>query len=344
MISQHSQAESPKQRTAQLAAAMQNGLEARKCITPAPDPVTTENPRVEEEPQPETPKETESTPVEPPTISKLQKIHAGWKRQVRRLADKWPFYSRKKAERAIAHLTEDMQHKFNVCQQLIARSEQRVQDLEIRYQAIIASERQAFHEAVVGRKVIEEPHVVSEQSMEALFVHSHLPKPPARVLVFGCAQSKIALELASLGFEVVGVDDRPSTLRHPRLTTIQIRGDQLPVASDSFDMVVAPSAIECTKLSKPSEPAETPAMTNEVLRALRRGGQFLLTAPFETPQRTSIDWSLMAAITRPFHVHETSFALETGGCWNIVSGGAMSEGNIPAERTQTIILIAMEKG
>ena len=47
---------------------------------------------------------------------------------------------------------------------------------------------------------------VSERILEEIFVHTHLPRPPARLLALGCGNSTNAIEMASLGFQVVGID------------------------------------------------------------------------------------------------------------------------------------------
>src|SRR5262249_43969226 len=73
---------------------------------------------------------------------------------------------------------------------------------------------------------------VSARILENVFVQSRLPAPPGRILDLGAAQGAGALDLVSLGFQVAGVERR-----------LDLETDLLPFPDDSFDAVVALSAV-----------------------------------------------------------------------------------------------------
>ncbi len=79
-------------------------------------------------------------------------------------------------------------------------------------------------------------------TIEALFLHTRLPAPPARVLVCPPAGGH-ALDLASLGFQVTVVGCESGPGRHPGLRVERGRGGaDLPFADGSFDLAVALAA------------------------------------------------------------------------------------------------------
>src|SRR5260370_5607254 len=61
--------------------------------------------------------------------------------------------------------------------------------------------------------------MTTERAVEVPFAFQHLALPEgARILDFGCCESKLAIELASLGYKVMGVDGHDYELRHPHLS------------------------------------------------------------------------------------------------------------------------------
>ncbi len=347
MISQDSHSGLPNERAALLAEAMQKGLDARRFVRPDTSTALAETPYVEEEPQVEPPVEVEPPPSEPPKRSVAQKILRELQRPLRQLLKRLPLGSSLKADPVHAVDAENLPDPMAEFREMISSCEQKIHDLEAYYSSMLASERLACFDSTVARNPSLAERDLTDHAMECLFVHTRLPAPPARVLVLGCSQSKIALEMASLGFEVVGVDRQQVSLQHPNLTTIQANGANLPVAAESFDVVVSISAIAKSQSGESLKYAEASQMTTEALRVLRRGGQFLVTAPYTTadePAGPAVDPVLLESITRPFHVRETSFALLDGECWNVTSDEATARIDASSERTNTMVLVAMQKG
>lgn len=321
---------------------MQKGLDARRFVRPNPSEALVETPYVEEEPTIEEPVPIEP-PSEPPKRSLAQKLLREIQRPIRQLLKKLPRSSRAKAK-AEAENQPDPLAEFR---EMISSCEQKIQDLETYYSSMLASERLAYFDSTVAQKPSTDEREITDHAMECLFVHTRLPSPPARVLVLGCTQSKIALEMASLGFDVVGVDRQAVSLQHPNLTTIQVNGNSLPVAAESFDVVVSISAIPKDKTGEGLNQSAVSQMTTEALRVLRRGGSFLLTSALtlgDRPTDSAIDAVLLEAIMRPFHVCEANYALLEGNCWTVTSDPVIARIDVSSERTNTMVLLAMQKG
>lgn len=128
---------------------------------------------------------------------------------------------------------------------------------------------------------------VNERILELPYVFAHLPSEPAgkRVLEFGCTGSTLALSLASLGFEVTGVDLRPCELEHPRFRFLQ--GNLLDLELPAFDVITAISVIEHVGLGFYRESRDERALL-EVLRRLSGllapGGRAIFTVPCGQPR------------------------------------------------------------
>lgn len=161
---------------------------------------------------------------------------------------------------------------------------------------------------------------INERILENIFIHTHLPQPPARVLVLGCGADAGAIEMAALGFEVVGVDGRPLPLNHPHFTMIQASAAELPFEDETFDVAVARSL--------DSEPAA------ETLRVLKRGGRFLVTMPY----RSQFDRLLGG-----FRAIERGYGVRDGEAWTFTLDESRAESVGVGERVRAVCLLVLEK-
>ena len=124
---------------------------------------------------------------------------------------------------------------------------------------------------------------LNERWIENALVLRALPPPPARILDMGGATSPVPLTLAMLGYDTTIVDLRPSSFKHPNLTTLV--GDVRTVAGlkPPYDVVYSISVIEHAGLAQYGEP-EKASESGELVRRMAElaapGATLLVTVPF----------------------------------------------------------------
>jgi ubiquinone/menaquinone biosynthesis C-methylase UbiE len=126
--------------------------------------------------------------------------------------------------------------------------------------------------------------IVNERIVEYPFVFQNLNlKKGSKILDFGCCESKLSIELASLGYKVVGIDLNDYEFSHPNFKFI--KGDFLEndFKNESFDAIIAVSALEHVGLNvygnNNFEEGDYKVI-NEFYRILKKGGQLIITLPF----------------------------------------------------------------
>lgn len=125
---------------------------------------------------------------------------------------------------------------------------------------------------------------INERIVEVPFVFQNLNLEKGQeVLDFGCNESKLSMELASLGYKVTGIDLNDYHFQHRNFTFI--KGDFLQnnFEEESFDAVVALSSVEHAGLkscNSPPFPKGDHKVLDEIFRILKNGGVLLLTVPF----------------------------------------------------------------
>jgi SAM-dependent methyltransferase len=191
---------------------------------------------------------------------------------------------------------------------------------------------------------------VSERILEPIFVHTRLPAPPARVLDLGCAESTNPAEMASLGYDVVGVDLRPHPLEQRSFR--MLRGDvtRLPLGNDSFDVVVSLSTLEHVGLAWYADHkagrSDRRAVA-EVGRVLRKGGRFILTIPFgeaaTTPVQRIYDSAGLDGLLADFRRVETVYGVRDGESWSICEDERRARMARSLDRSSAVALIVAEK-
>jgi hypothetical protein len=128
---------------------------------------------------------------------------------------------------------------------------------------------------------------VNERIIEEVFVHSHVPLDAAgkRLLEFGCTRSNLALQLASAGYEVVGVDLRQYPFAHPHFTFYQQNITDFD-DEDGFDIITSISTIEHVGLGAYGEDRDTSELEKTATKLqslLKPGGKLIATVPFGRP-------------------------------------------------------------
>ncbi len=161
---------------------------------------------------------------------------------------------------------------------------------------------------------------VKERIVEVPFVFTSLATLPigSRILELGCAQSHTAISLASLGYQVTGVDLTEYDLEHPNFRFVH--GDFLEVSlTGEFDAFIAVSVLEHSGLEyygdRKRESADISIM-KRVHTLLKPGGQLLITVPFggrkvlfkgEKPFQRIYDYQALRELMSPFVIQEEKF-------------------------------------
>jgi len=138
----------------------------------------------------------------------------------------------------------------------------------------------------------------------------------ATVLLAGCMDNLLNLELASLGFKVIGVDERECGDDHPNFKFIEANPAAPPLAPASVDAVIAVSG-----LGRATPGAMTVQAPDEADRAamlawrriLKPGGAVLLAIPFGKTSSTDIrqlyDSPTLDALLKGWTVEVREFAV-----------------------------------
>lgn len=106
------------------------------------------------------------------------------------------------------------------------------------------------------------------------------------VLDVGCTSAKNLLSpiLASLGYQVYGIDSRRFKFEHPNFHFTKHDARDMPFADNFFDYVYAVSTIEHVGLtayhSADSDPEGDIKVMKEIARVIRPGGTLLVTLPY----------------------------------------------------------------
>jgi SAM-dependent methyltransferase len=162
----------------------------------------------------------------------------------------------------------------------------------------------------------------NERIIEKSWVFRHFPPVGAgiRVLDLGCAESRAALELASNGYRVTGIDMQPCPFRHPNFDFVLGNLCTSGLAGNSFDVVLALSTIEHIGLGAGGDTGEElpdRAAMREVHRVLKDGGRLLLTVPFGrravTPLHRIYDLESLRSLLAGFETEVIEYGVKLDG-------------------------------
>ena len=126
--------------------------------------------------------------------------------------------------------------------------------------------------------------VINERIVDYPFVHQNISLDGrGRILDVGCYGSKLALELASLGYETYGLDVLEYPISHPNFTFVPGDICKAPFPDDFFDAVTAVSTIEHIGLGRWGDPVHSEGdkdAVKEIARILKPGGRAIISVPF----------------------------------------------------------------
>jgi 2-polyprenyl-3-methyl-5-hydroxy-6-metoxy-1,4-benzoquinol methylase len=139
---------------------------------------------------------------------------------------------------------------------------------------VIPGLRTTFTHLDVNERVLELPFVFAQTAT--------LPKK-AKILDVGCCENTVGIGLASLGYQVTGIDIRPYELKHPNFTSVVADICQPPFKKHSFDAIICLSTLEHIGLETAYRTDAQAASPQKALAAMRDllkpGGKLILTTP-----------------------------------------------------------------
>ena len=171
---------------------------------------------------------------------------------------------------------------------------------------------------------------MTERSIEVPFVVSAittLGDNVSSVLDVGCAESLVPFELASLGYDVTGIDLREYPVEHPNLTTHAVPLEEWET-EDHFDVVVCLSSIEHFGLGTYGEDEADERLDHAAMRILRDrvkpDGWLVMTIPYGetdiTPVQRMYTREDIDALLGGWVIDTFAVAVPGGDGWVIADG------------------------
>ena len=194
----------------------------------------------------------------------------------------------------------------------------------------------------INERIVEMPFVFEKMADLAL---------GARILDVGCAESTVAFSLASLGYEVTGIDLHPYPFRHPNLTTVASAVEEWDCPDSYFDGIVCLSSIEHFGLGvygeEETEGLDILAM-ERIARWAKPGALLALTTPFGqyqvNAQQRTYDKPALRRLLAGWDIIEihTAIRLDGGDGWQVVDG-ERSFDQVAESRHPAVVLVAAQK-
>jgi SAM-dependent methyltransferase len=194
----------------------------------------------------------------------------------------------------------------------------------------------------INERIVEMPFVFETMAELAL---------GARILDIGCAESTVAFSLASLGYEVTGIDLHPYPFQHPNLTTVVSAVEQWDCPDSHFDGIVCLSSIEHFGLGvygeEETEGLDVLAM-ERITRWAKPGSLLALTTPFGlyqvNAQQRTYDMPALRRLLSGWDIIETHTAirLDGGNGWQVVDGERTFD-EVAESRHPAVVLVAAQK-
>lgn len=155
----------------------------------------------------------------------------------------------------------------------------------------------------LGSRVVEMP-----------FVFTNLPKGKLKILDFGCNESALPIQLASLGHEVRGYDLQDYEYKHKNFKFCKgnILDNEFP--KESFDVITAISVVEHVGIGSYDSPKFSDGdiiVMKELKRLLKKDGILILTVPIGVRHKDELqriyDAEALEELISEFKVKEAKY-------------------------------------
>jgi len=180
----------------------------------------------------------------------------------------------------------------------------------------------------LSRHFIQEEVVIIPRIVEHPWVFRNLELSHGKILDVGCCESKLPIELASLGYEVYGIDIRNYRFTHPNFQFIKADITRMPFKNDSFDYVISISTLQNIGFGVYKDPIITAGDVKAILemrRLLKSDGTMLISVPYggkpyskKSKWRNKCIWynkNSLQKLLRNFRIEKREYFLKRGGSW-----------------------------
>jgi len=125
---------------------------------------------------------------------------------------------------------------------------------------------------------------INPRIIELPFLFNNLPKEKGlKILDFGCAESPIPIQMATMGHFVTGSDLQKYSFRHKNFRFLRGNFLKTKLPDNYFDVVTAISSVEHCGLGSYGSPKFSDGdkrILDEARRILKKGGILILSVPF----------------------------------------------------------------
>ena len=223
-----------------------------------------------------------------------------------------------KVNKQIGRLSGDVDSLRSPLQADIAQLKSRVDSLDGRL-----AKKQHINYAVTR---VADGFVVNERIIENAFAIRSLPEEIKRILDVGCCESDLSIQLATMGFDVYGIDSKNYELTHRNFHFIRDDISHTSFQDGYFDAVLAISAVEHIGLGHYGDSIYSGGdlkSMREIHRILRNGGTLIMSTPFGAKARVTwqrvYDNDSLANLLKEFNVQKADYWLKEGEEWRIAS-------------------------
>jgi 2-polyprenyl-3-methyl-5-hydroxy-6-metoxy-1,4-benzoquinol methylase len=203
----------------------------------------------------------------------------------------------------------------------------------------------------IRQKVVTEKISVNERIIEHPWVFMNMGIDQGRILDVGCCYSSLAIQLASLGFEVWGIDIATYGLAHCNFKFVQEDICQTTLSDEFFDRVLAISTLEHLGLGHYGDPlgqSKDKEAMRQIYRVLKPEGRLMMSVPFgkslATPSFRVYDSRSLEDLIQPFWVENKSWFVHRGSNWLAAAEQeASSQGLDERGRPTAVVLLIGKK-